>query len=125
MSRRRSADDAGSATVELAVTMPLLAMLLVTVVQFGLWFHARQVAAGAARHALEAARREGGGPEAGQHAAEAWLAQVGDDTLQHRDVAITDGASVTVTVTGEALDVVPGPWHVAATASGPREEPTP
>ena len=123
--RRGGGDDAGSATVELAVTMPLLALLLVTVVQFGLWFHARQVAIGAARHAVESVRRDGGGEADARAAAEAWLGQVGDDTLGHRDVTFADGDPVTVTVTGDALDVVPGPWHVSATASGPREEPVP
>ena len=117
--------DHGSATVELAVTIPLLAFLLVSVVQLGVWFHARQVAAGAARQAVEASRRSGGTSANGEAAMFAWLAQAGDDTLRVTGVQIRDGDVVTVTVTGDALDVIPGPWSVSATARGPKEEPTP
>ena len=122
---RRLGGDDGSAAVEFAVVMPLLALLLVSLLQVGLWFHARQVATGAARHALEAARRSEGGTTVGEQAGRGWLTGVGDDTLRDPQVVVADGTMVTVTVTGEALTVLPGRWQVRVALSGPREEPVP
>ena len=50
--------DRGSNVVELAVLAPALMMLCMLILQFGLWFNARQVALAAAQAGATVAREE-------------------------------------------------------------------
>ena len=74
---------------------------------------------------MEAARRESCGACDARGAAEAFLAGLGDDSFALSGVAVGGADLVTVTVTGSAQDVIPGPWDVRVTVAGPREVPFP
>jgi len=51
-------DDRGSSAVELAVLAPAFLMVIMLIIQFGLWFNARQVALAAAQAGARVARAE-------------------------------------------------------------------
>lgn len=113
-------DDRGEVAANTVITAAVLGLFFL-VVQAGLWFNARQVAAGAAQHALNAARVEAGTAGQGEAAASQWLAQVG--SLQDADVSVSRGSdTVTVTVTGNAWS--PQPFFdppISVTISAPVE----
>ncbi|HEY1640797.1 MAG TPA: TadE family protein [Streptosporangiaceae bacterium] len=56
--RLRDQPDRGSSVVELAVLTPALMMLCMLILQFGLWFNARQVALASAQAGATVAREE-------------------------------------------------------------------
>lgn len=58
MLRVSAGSDRGSSVVELAVLAPALMMLCMLILQFGLWFNARQVALAAAQAGATVAREE-------------------------------------------------------------------
>jgi TadE-like protein len=67
--RLRSAGaDRGSSVVELAVLTPALMMLCMLILQFGLWFNARQAALAAAQAGATVAREEAATNKAGWQA---------------------------------------------------------
>jgi hypothetical protein len=113
-------DDRGEVAANTVVAAATLGLFFM-VVQAGLWFNAQQVAAGAARHALDAARVETGTAADGEAAAAQWLDQVG--SLQDVEVIIeSDLDTVTVTVTGTAWSPQPF-WDpaISVTVSAPTE----
>jgi Flp pilus assembly protein TadG len=55
---RRAGGDRGSSVVELAVLAPALMMLCMLILQFGLWFNARQAALASAQAGATVAREE-------------------------------------------------------------------
>lgn len=118
--RTARTDDRGEVPANVVVAGVLLGLFFL-VVQAGLWFNANQVASGAARHALDAARVEAGTAADGEATAEQFLGQVG--SLQDARVSVdrrTD--TVTVTVTGIAWS--PQPFidpHVSVTLTAPVE----
>lgn len=92
--------------------------LFFLVVEAGVLFAAHQVARGAARQTLDAARLADGTAAQGEALAEDWLAQT--NVLQDAEVIVvrtTD--TVTVTVTGDAWS--PRPVGVSVTMSAPVE----
>jgi Flp pilus assembly protein TadG len=118
---RHPRGQAGSATTELVLLMPVVLLLVLLIVQFGLWLHARQVATAAAQEGLVAARVETGTAAAGHARAVAFLTQTGG----LRDVGVDASRDVTtarVTVTGTTPTVLPGTaLGVSAVAEGPVE----
>lgn len=118
---RRLKGDEGLTATQLAVVMPALLFWIMLIVQYGLWFHAKQVASAAAAEAVDAAQTPEGTPEAGHDAAASFLAQSGN--LDEIQIAVDRGAElVTVEVTGNAPQLVPGfSWSVTATAQSPVE----
>ena len=56
---RRARGERGSATTELVIAMPALLLLIMSIIQFGLWYHASHVAKAAAQEGVRAARIEG------------------------------------------------------------------
>lgn len=116
----RHADD-GVSTVELAVLMPVLLFWLMLIVQFGLWYHAKQVVTAAANEAVDAARLPTGTEEAGDAGAALVLNTAGNLTGTSVVVSRT-AAEVTAKVEGHAPQLVPGfAWTVAAEATAPVE----
>lgn len=115
--------DRGAATVELAVATPLLLLLLLFVVQAGVWAHAAHIARAAAVQALDAAAAENSTAAAGQREGAAALRQLGGAVLTGARVTVTRTATrVTVTVSGTAATVVPGIRPpVSVTVTGPVE----
>jgi Flp pilus assembly protein TadG len=118
---RRLRGEAGLSSTALAVLMPALLLWVMLSVQYGLWFHAKQVAGAAAAEAADAAKVPGGTPEAGRAAAESFLAQSGN--LEEITVAVErDLDRVRVEVTGAAPQLVPGiRWAVTARVEAPTE----
>jgi hypothetical protein len=95
--------------VELVIATPLLALLLLLVVQFGVWAHAQHIAQAAANEALQVARAYHSSAAAGDAQAGELLDQAGGSILTDRSVSVTRTATtVMVTITGRAATVVPG-----------------
>jgi Flp pilus assembly protein TadG len=113
--------QSGSATTELVLLMPLVLLLVLLIVQFGLWLHARQVATAAAQEGLVAAQVETGTAAAGHSRAVAFAAQTGG----LRDIGVEvsrDATTARVTVNGTTPAVLPSTgFGVSAVAEGPVE----
>lgn len=118
---RRSHDDRGLTSTQLAVLMPALIFWIMLTVQYGLWFHARQVAGAATAEAVDAAQVPSGTADGGEQAARSFLAQSGN--LNDLQVVVDRTAElVSVEITGRAPQLVPGiSWSVTARAESPVE----
>ena len=115
-------DERGSA--ELVVATPLLLLLILAVIQFAIYEHAREVAQATASQALAATRVLGGTTTSGQAEAQSLLDNVGHGVLIHPEVSIIRGAqSAQVTVTASAEGIIPiVHLPVSATSAGPLEK---
>lgn len=101
----RLAGDRG-AVAPSVVVVPVLMTVLLTVVQVALWFYGRALATSAAQHGLDAARVAEGSAADGEATIAAFVEQTGGLALTEVDV--DRGAdTVTVTVEGEVVQVVP------------------
>src|SRR5262245_46949753 len=101
---RRLRDDRGEIAANTAIFV-LVILLLFVVLQFGLWFYGREVAAAAAQHAVDAARVENGSAAMGEATANQYLGQVGG--LPDATVSVTrTSETVTATVHGQAVSIV-------------------
>jgi len=120
--RARTQGERGSTTVEFVVLVPLMVLLLMVVVQFGVYFHTRAVATTAAHQGAENARILDGTAEAGNAAATQFLDQ-NAGALRDRNVAVErNGTDVTVTVTGEVTSLIPfASFPLDVTVSAPVE----
>ncbi|MGV8966600.1 MAG: TadE/TadG family type IV pilus assembly protein [Cellulomonas sp.] len=121
----RPGAERGSVTIEVVVLFPVLLVMVIAIVQYGLWFHARSLALAAAQLGVTAARTYTAEPAAGTQAATAFLDIHATDTLTDVTItATTPGAGqVGVEVSGRALSLlpgVPGPT-VTQSAAGPVE----
>jgi Flp pilus assembly protein TadG len=97
-------DDRGEIAANTAIFV-LVILLLFVVLQFGLWFYGREVAAAAAQHAVDAARVETGSSAMGAATANQYLAQVGG--LEDPSVTVTrTDTSVTAVVSGQSVSIV-------------------
>ena len=121
MRRRRRFGDDGMTTSQVAVLFPAVMLWLMLIVQYGLWWHAKQVANAAAAEAVDAAQLPDGTELHGRVAAQGFLVQSGNLT----DVVITVTRTpqvVSAEVSGEAPQLVPGfDWSVTARSHGPVE----
>jgi hypothetical protein len=109
-------------TSEVAILFPAVLFFIMLIVQYGLWWHAKQVADGAAAEAAAATRVPTGTEDAGSDAAADFLAEAGN--LTDVTVSVDRGPEfVTVTVTGNAPQLVPGyAWAVTARSVVPVEQ---
>ncbi len=124
----RPSGERGAASVELAVTFPVVLLLVMTLIQGALWFYARSLALGAAQEGAREGRVQPASTARARSAAEDFLDQTASDLLTGRDVAVSGSeASITVTVTGTSLSLFPGlsGWSVTQTAVGPVERAAP
>ncbi len=125
----RPRGDHGSATVEVAIVLPVALVLLLLVVQAGLYFHTQAAATLAARKAVEVARRPSDGRSppsdtlqhnaAAQMEAEAFLRQSAGALLEPRVLTWRDTRTATVEVDGHVASVLFGvrlPLHVVVHA---------
>jgi len=110
--------------VEVAVLLPLMMLLLMVVVQTGLWFHTRAVMATAANKGVDVARVDGGTAADGKHATEAFLINAG--ALRDPAVDVERGIdTATVTVTGRVVSLMFGaPLTITVTEQAPVERVT-
>lgn len=118
---RRLHGDTGMTTSQVAILFPAVLFWLMLIVQYGLWWHAKQVANAAAAEAVDVVQIPAASTASGEAAAREFLAQSGNLT----DIAVTverTPALVTVEVTGRAPRLVPGfSWSVTARSQGPVE----
>lgn len=100
---------------------PVVLLVILLALHFGMYLHAAQIAEAGAQEAVEAAQGERARVGEGEAAAHALLGQLG--ALRAPRVAVERTATVvTVTVAGRAQQVVPGlPVGVTASAEGPVE----
>ena len=127
----QAGSERGVSTVELAVLAPALMMLCMLIIQFGLWFNARQAALAAAQAGAQVARQEAatdpGWRSAAQTAATKYYKEL-DTKLLGKLTATATGnpaTSVYVTVSGP-LGYSVFPFFglhltISATAGGPVE----
>jgi Flp pilus assembly protein TadG len=115
--------DRGAATIELVLAVPVLLLMLMLVVQAGIWWHATHIAQAAATAALDAARAEDGTATDGRTAGTTTMRELAGSALQNPRVQVTRTATTTtVRISGVAEAVIPGlRWTVRATATGPTE----
>lgn len=130
--RRLLRDDRGSSAIELAILAPALLILTMIIIQFALWFQARQAALAAAQEGAREARELSVTKSAGS-----WEQQVKNDTVNFydslgskilTDVKVTtiddtaDGiAGVTVSGQLNSLLNAFGGMTVTVTVQGPME----
>ena len=56
----RLRDERGDATIEAVLVVPVLLLMIMTVIQFGLWYHASHTLKAAAQEGVRASRIDGG-----------------------------------------------------------------
>ena len=117
--------DRGSSPVEFAIIALPMILLTFAVVQTGLVFFAQSIALGAATQGVNAARGYQSTAAAGEARATNFLSAAGAG-LENEQVVVTRTATeVRVTVTGQAITVLPGlNWRITKSAHGPVERPT-
>ena len=104
--RRR---ERGGATVELVLSVPVLLLLIMLVVQLGLFWHANHVAQAAAQEGVRAARVVDGSADAGRERARAFVANAAPTLLHDVDITATrDGQTADVRVRATVQAEVPG-----------------
>ena len=116
-------EEHGAATAEVVLITPVLLLLIMLVVQFGLWYHGSHVATAAAQEGARAARVDGGSNEEGAARARSFVARLGRDVVGQPQVnAERDAARARVEVRGTAVAVVPGlRLPIRAVSEGPVE----
>ena len=104
----RVSPERGSAAVQTAMLFPVVLLLVFGIIQGALWFHARNIALGAAQEGARAASAEGGA--GGEQRAREFVSNLTGGTLiRELDVRETaTGEMVTITVVGNAPSLVPG-----------------
>ncbi|WP_439681509.1 TadE family protein [Embleya sp. MST-111070] len=103
--------DRGSVSLELAILIPLVLVLTLTIVQGALWWYAREAALAAAREGVENGRLyQGGGPGSGADRAAETARNLGGDLLRdvHVDTTGTTPERIRVQVSGWSLSILPG-----------------
>ena len=115
--------DAGAATAELVIAMPLLLLLVMFVIQAGVWMHATHIAQAAATRAASTAAAYQSNAGAGQGAGADTLAAIGSGVLKNPQVSVTRTATeARVEIRGTAQTVVPGiRWQVSTVVVRPVE----
>lgn len=118
--------DDGSTTVEMAVLFPILLVLLLTIMQAGMWWHARNLALAGAEAGVQVARTTAGTTEAAEAAAVSYLARAGGSATTDAAVHATltaDSAQVEVSATAPRVLPIPGlDITVSQTAQARREK---
>ena len=101
--------ERGVTSAELVVVTPVLLLLILLVVQVGLYFHASHIALAAAEEGARAARARVGTAEAGQARARRFVAALGNGLLLSPVVTATRGPiTARVEVRARVATVVPG-----------------
>ena len=121
VSGRRS--ERGATAIEMAIVAPAFLLFIFAIIEVALWMHARDIAQAAAREGVSELRVVDPGSQAGafqgsvEAAAEDYARRLGD--IQDPVATSTyDEASgrVTVILTGEAIDLIPG-WDLSVSGS--------
>ncbi|WP_082772287.1 TadE/TadG family type IV pilus assembly protein [Actinoplanes sp. TFC3] len=115
--------DAGAVTAELVIAMPLLLLMVMLVIQAGVWWHATHIAQAAATRAASTAAAYQSNARAGQEVGAGTLTAIGSGVLKNPSVQVTRTATeARVEIRGTAETVVPGVhWTVTAVVVRPVE----
>jgi Flp pilus assembly protein TadG len=117
-------DERGSVSIELVILLPVLFAVMFLGMQAALFYHARTVAIAAAQEGAKAAGGENGKEADGVSAASSFIVEAGGDDVLTGASASADRTATTVTVTvrGHSLSVIPG-WNpvIVQSASLPVE----
>jgi Flp pilus assembly protein TadG len=89
------------------IIFPAVMLLILTIIQAGLWWHARNVALAAAQQGVEAARGREATLSQGTAETRSFLDRAGG-SLSGVSVTGTTGATVRIEVTGTVDTIVPG-----------------
>ena len=108
--------ERGAATTQLVLLMPMLLLMVMLIIQFGLWYHGSHVAIAAAQEGARAARLEGSSAAAGEARARDFLAALGREVVGDAQVVASRNAEVArVEVRGRSVELIPG-WRLPITA---------
>jgi len=120
--RRRG--EVGAVSSQLVIITPALLLLILMVVQFGVWQHAQHVTQTAAQEGMAVARVEGGTQSAGAARAQAVAGRLGGSIIVNPQITVTRTADqARVEVSGTAEPVVPFmklPVHAVSQATTER-----
>ena len=106
---RRLREERGDATVEAVLAVPVLLLLIMLVIQFGLYYHASHTAEAAAQEGVRVARAERASATDGQRRAEDFMADAAPTLVDDVTVVATRDADVArVDVRGTVHSIVPG-----------------
>jgi len=123
----RRQDERGSVSIELVILLPALFAVMFLGMQAALFYHARTVAIAAAQEGAKAAGGENGKEADGVSAASSFVDEAGGDDVLPDATATANRTATTVTVTvrGHSLSVIPG-WNpvIVHSASLPVERVT-
>ena len=121
--RRGRAAERAIATIEMAILTPVMLLLVTVSTQAALWQEADHVALAAAESGVAAGAEVGGSSAGATGQAMSAASQMGSGVLISPGVTVSEsGGLVTVSVTGQAEQLVPGiPVSVSASASAPIE----
>jgi Flp pilus assembly protein TadG len=107
----------------MAIIFPVTLLIVFGIIQFGIWYHANDIAQAAAQQSVRSASSYGGTQADGTREAGRVLSENANGLIVHTQVACNrTPETATVTVTGDALQVIPFiPLPVKATATAPVE----
>jgi Flp pilus assembly protein TadG len=109
--------QAGQASIQTAILLPLVFFLIIAAVQATLWFAGRQVAIAAASEGARVAAAEAGTTGSGQAAAVQFASTTGRGFLLLPRATVTrSDTTATVTLTGRTQSLVAG-WDLTITQS--------
>lgn len=108
---------------ETVIAVPILMVLILTIIQFGLWYHAVHVAEAAAQEGVRAARVSDGTADAGRDRAAAFMLANAPTLVTGATVTATrDDEQARVEVRAVLRPLVPGlDLPVSASAESPTE----
>jgi Flp pilus assembly protein TadG len=114
--------ERGDASVEIVIAVPVLLLMIMLVIQAGLWFHGSQLAEAAAQEGVQAGRASNGSTAVAERRAREFLGRLSPTVAATAQVSASRGPEVTrVEVTGQVQQVVPG---LDLTVAGSAEAPT-
>ena len=123
MLMRRRRGEEGASSLELLVFFPLLMLIILVTVQVALSWYGNEVAMTTARQTVRNLRTGAHDPAAERSGAD-YAVSTGGGGLKDVEIdARTDGTQVSVTVSGQAMDIVAGlAPRISATVSSPVEQ---
>ena len=121
--RRRAADERGASAIDMAIVFPIVLFLIFGIIQFGVWYHAADIARAAAQEGARTASAYQSTAAAGAASAQRVLADNATGMISHTSIIpYRDQNVATVTVKGQALQVIPFiPLSITETATAPVE----
>lgn len=116
-------DESGIATLAATLIMPIVVLLILSVAQYVVYYHASQLATAAAQEGVRAAQVLDATEDDGRAHAQDFLAQAGPNLVLEPSVAVTRGPEAArVEISASAPRLVPvAPLGIRAIASGPVE----